>query len=322
MIVVPRFAARVARSRVSVGDSPTGPTGHDRLAPSERQRQVGAEVEQLARDPLVEPAQDPVDAGHELGVVERLGDVVLGVVLDQLGLRARRRDRRQDDDRDVRPPLDPGRHLLARRCRASSGRAGRGRARPRRPRPAPRARSRRPRRRTHRAGDGRQGTGSAARRRRRAAGGAAGSWPRAARRPLRARAGPPVRRRRIRSPCRSRCRSPLPSRAGAGRAAAAGHGPSAARSVLATGGRRAPGAMRRIRAAGRPPASSRLRAVAAGRPAGATGVVAGGGNGAVAPARGGPTRSAVAAVGLDPDEQAGRRSARADPDPHRQPSAR
>ncbi len=66
----------------------------------------GPEDETLARDPIAEASQDPVDPGSELGIVVGLGDVVLGDLLEQVGLGIAGVDRREDDDREVGPALD------------------------------------------------------------------------------------------------------------------------------------------------------------------------------------------------------------------------
>ena len=77
-----------------------------RLAAVQVERQVRAEDEALAGHLVAEPAQDPVDPGPELRVVVGLGDVVLGDLLEQVGLGVAGVDRRQDDDRQVGPGLD------------------------------------------------------------------------------------------------------------------------------------------------------------------------------------------------------------------------
>ena len=74
-----------------------------RLAAVQVERQVRPEDQALPRDLVAEPAQDPVDPRPQLRVVVGLGDVVLGDLLEQVGLRVAGVDRRQDDDRQVRP---------------------------------------------------------------------------------------------------------------------------------------------------------------------------------------------------------------------------
>ena len=78
----------------------------DRLAPVELEREVRAEVQALARHPVAEPAQHPRDPRPQLRVVVGLGDVVLGDLVEEVGLGVRRVDRRQDDDRQVGAGLD------------------------------------------------------------------------------------------------------------------------------------------------------------------------------------------------------------------------
>jgi hypothetical protein len=77
-----------------------------RLSPVEVEGQVLAEHEALARDPVAEPFEDPVDPGAELGVVVGLGDVVLRDLLEEIGLGVAGVDRGEDDDRQVRLALD------------------------------------------------------------------------------------------------------------------------------------------------------------------------------------------------------------------------
>ena len=72
----------------------------------EVERQGRAEDEALARHLVAEPAEDAVDPGPQLRVVVRLGDVVLGDLLEQVGLGVAGVDRREDDDRQVGPGLD------------------------------------------------------------------------------------------------------------------------------------------------------------------------------------------------------------------------
>ena len=78
----------------------------DRLAAVELERQVGPEVQPLARHPVAEPPEHARIARPQLRVVVRLGDVVLGDLVEQVGLGVRGVDRRQHDDRQVRPRLD------------------------------------------------------------------------------------------------------------------------------------------------------------------------------------------------------------------------
>ena len=77
-----------------------------RLAPVQVERQVRAQVQALAGDLVAEPAQDAVDARPELRVVIRLGDVVLGDLLEQVGLRVAGIDGGEHDDRQVGLGLD------------------------------------------------------------------------------------------------------------------------------------------------------------------------------------------------------------------------
>ena len=77
-----------------------------RLATMEVEDEVRAEDEALARHLVAEPLEDPVDPRPQLRVVVRLGDVVLGDLLEQVGLRVAGVDRRQDDDRQVGLGLD------------------------------------------------------------------------------------------------------------------------------------------------------------------------------------------------------------------------
>ena len=73
----------------------------------------GPDLEPLARHPIAEPAQHPRDARPQLGVVVGLGDVVLGDLVEQVGLRVRGVDRRQHDDRQVGARLDLARERQA-----------------------------------------------------------------------------------------------------------------------------------------------------------------------------------------------------------------
>jgi hypothetical protein len=57
--------------------------------------ELGPEDEALAGDLVAEPPQDAVDPGPQLRVVVRLRDVVLGDLLEQVGLRVAGVDRRQ-----------------------------------------------------------------------------------------------------------------------------------------------------------------------------------------------------------------------------------
>ena len=68
--------------------------------------QVRSEVEALARDALADAPQDALDPCPQLRVVVGLGDVVLGELVEQVGLVVAGVDRRQDDDRQVGPCLD------------------------------------------------------------------------------------------------------------------------------------------------------------------------------------------------------------------------
>ena len=72
-----------------------------RLAPVQVEGQVRAEDQALARDLVAEPAQDAVDPGPQLRVVVGLGDVVLGDLVEEVGLGVAGVDRREDDDRQV-----------------------------------------------------------------------------------------------------------------------------------------------------------------------------------------------------------------------------
>ena len=78
----------------------------DRPAPVELEHQVRPEVEALARDAIADPPKDPLDARPQLRVVVGLGDVVLGELVEEVGLVVAGVDRRQDDDRQVGTCLD------------------------------------------------------------------------------------------------------------------------------------------------------------------------------------------------------------------------
>ena len=94
----------------------------DRPALVELEDEVGAEVEALARDAVADPPEDPLDARPQLRVVVRLGDVVLGELVEEVGLVVAGIDRRQDDDRQVRPGLDLAGEASGRPSAASAGR--------------------------------------------------------------------------------------------------------------------------------------------------------------------------------------------------------
>ena len=83
-----------------------GLAADDRLTPVELEDEIRAEVEALARHPLADPPQDPLDPRSQLRVVVGLGDVVLGELVEEVGLVVAGIDRRQHDDRQVRPGLD------------------------------------------------------------------------------------------------------------------------------------------------------------------------------------------------------------------------
>ena len=106
LTVLPRFAASAYSRRDSVGVSWT--ISPRTVADRRRSSSVSSRPEdELAAGHLVaEPAHDPRDPCPQLGVVVRLGDVVLGDLLEEVGLRVGRVDRREDDDREVRPGLD------------------------------------------------------------------------------------------------------------------------------------------------------------------------------------------------------------------------
>ena len=70
------------------------------------ERQRRPELQALARNLVAQPAEDPVDARPQFRVVVRLGDVVLGDLLEQVGLGVAGIDRGEDDDRQVRLCLD------------------------------------------------------------------------------------------------------------------------------------------------------------------------------------------------------------------------
>ena len=102
--------AEVRRERVQqarLGRRRAGPARPDgrRLAP-QVERELRADGQLAVRHLVAEPAHDPRDPRPELGVVVRLGDVVLGDLLEQVRLRVRGVDRREDDDRQVSPRLD------------------------------------------------------------------------------------------------------------------------------------------------------------------------------------------------------------------------
>ena len=63
--------------------------------------------------PLADPSEDALDASPQLGVVVRLGDVVLGELVEEVRLVVAGIDRGQDDDREVRPGLDLARQRQA-----------------------------------------------------------------------------------------------------------------------------------------------------------------------------------------------------------------
>ena len=98
--------------RQGVEEARLGRRQLDRLAPDGRlaavevEGQVRSEDEALARHLVAEPPEDPVDPGAQLGVVVGLRDVVLGDLLEQVGLGVAGIDRGQDDDREVGPALD------------------------------------------------------------------------------------------------------------------------------------------------------------------------------------------------------------------------
>ena len=106
MTIWPRLAARAKSSRDSVGVSWTGsPRTIARRWWSSSTRS-GPEIEALARDAIADPPKDPLDARPELRVVVGLGDVVLGELVEEVGLVVAGIDRRQDDDRQVGTGLD------------------------------------------------------------------------------------------------------------------------------------------------------------------------------------------------------------------------
>ncbi len=73
-----------------------------------------------AAEAVAKATQDPVDPSPQLGVVVRLGDVVLGDLVEQLGLRIGGVDRGEDDDREVGPRLDRRVHGQERQMRNRS----------------------------------------------------------------------------------------------------------------------------------------------------------------------------------------------------------
>jgi hypothetical protein len=75
----------------------------------EVERQRRPEDEALPRHLVAEPPQHAVDARPQLRVVVRLRDVVLGDLLEQVGLGVAGVDRGQHDDRQIGPAFDlPG----------------------------------------------------------------------------------------------------------------------------------------------------------------------------------------------------------------------
>ena len=79
---------------------------HERLPPMELEDEPRAQDQAAPGHLVADPPQDPVDPGPQLGVVVRLRDVVLGDLVEDLGLAVAGVDRAQDDDRQVRPALD------------------------------------------------------------------------------------------------------------------------------------------------------------------------------------------------------------------------
>src|SRR5215210_4695894 len=79
---------------------------HGRLAAMQVEGQPRPQDEALPGDPVADAAEDPVDARPQLRVVVGLRDVVLGDLLEEIGLRVAGVDRRKDDDRQVGPALD------------------------------------------------------------------------------------------------------------------------------------------------------------------------------------------------------------------------
>ena len=106
MTVWPRLAASAKSSRDSVGVSWTGSPRTTACRRWSSRTQVGPEVQALAWHALADAAEHALDAGAQLGVVVRLGDVVLGELVEEIGLVVAGVDRRQDDDRQVGAGLD------------------------------------------------------------------------------------------------------------------------------------------------------------------------------------------------------------------------
>ena len=106
MTVWPRLAASAKSSRDSVGVSWTGSPRTIACRRWSSRTEVGPEVETLARHALADAAEHPLDPRPQLRVVVRLGDVVLGELVEEVGLVVAGIDRRQDDDRQVGPGLD------------------------------------------------------------------------------------------------------------------------------------------------------------------------------------------------------------------------
>ena len=122
MTVWPRLAASAKSSRDSVGVSWTGWPRTIAWRRWSSRLEVRAEVQALARHPLADPPQHPLDPRAQLRVVVRLGDVVLGELVEQVGLVVAGVDRRQDDDRQVGAGLDLAREASGRPSAASAGR--------------------------------------------------------------------------------------------------------------------------------------------------------------------------------------------------------
>ncbi len=104
--VWPRLAASAYSSRDSVGRQRDLRPVHVGDPAVELEGERRAQHEPLARDAVAQPAEHALDAGAKLGVVVGLGDVVLGDLVEEVGLGVGRVDRGQDDDRQVGAGLD------------------------------------------------------------------------------------------------------------------------------------------------------------------------------------------------------------------------
>ena len=110
---------RVQQARLGRGEL-DGLAVDDRLTPMELEDDLRTEDEAPPRHPVTQSAEDAIDPRPQLRVVVRLRDVVLGDLVEDVGLAVAGVDGRQDDDRQVRSTLDLAGEGQARRAAASS----------------------------------------------------------------------------------------------------------------------------------------------------------------------------------------------------------